>query len=188
MSSSKGLTGGTRDVNPQFMLISTTQSAADVTTTSSIPVPINRLGGGSTQNVVIIEILKLFWQFTDFAVSGAAAEAAEELRGFLGTSDLGTVNVSFANPAVIMGAQIRRQSAFTATGSYMAYEPNRPLKADLTDGAGHGVLVATDRLFLQAQSTNTQGTNSVELRILYRFKKVSLAEYIGIVQSQQTNA
>lgn len=64
---------------------------------------------------------------------------------------------------------------------------------DLTDGAGHGVLVATDNVFLTLQTalssiigTSVGGITGVaECAILYRFKEVGLAEYIGIVQSQQ---
>lgn len=65
---------------------------------------------------------------------------------------------------------------------------------DLTDGAGHGVLVATDNIFLTLQTaatvvgasaTITAATGFGECAILYRFKEVGLAEYIGIVQSQQ---
>ena len=187
MSTAKGLTGGTLDVNPQFMLIATNQLLADITITSSIAVPISRIGGGSKQRVVIIELLKIFWQMSDMGTVGTPLEVSEEIRGFLGTSNLGTVNVGPTNPAVIMWAQIRRHGAFTAAGSYMAYATVRPIITDLSDGAGHGVLVASDRLFLQIQSTNTIQANAVECRILYRFKEVSLAEYIGIVQSQQTN-
>lgn len=57
---------------------------------------------------------------------------------------------------------------------------------DLTDGAGHGVLVATDAIYLQIFTTGVANTSETgRFRMLYRFKNVSLAEYIGIVQSQQ---
>lgn len=64
---------------------------------------------------------------------------------------------------------------------------------DLTDGAGHGVLIATDNIFLNVQVTNAAFNNvtadaisaTFNCDILYRFKEVKLQEYIGIVQSQQ---
>lgn len=64
---------------------------------------------------------------------------------------------------------------------------------DLTDGAGHGLLVATDNIFLSVQTTNIafvgESADSivgfVAADLIYRFKEVALAEYIGIVQSQQ---
>lgn len=62
---------------------------------------------------------------------------------------------------------------------------------DLTDGAGHGVLIATDSIWLTGfingavPDIGTTAAVNVYAEILYRFKKVSLQEYIGIVQSQQ---
>jgi len=64
---------------------------------------------------------------------------------------------------------------------------------DLTDGDGHGILVATDNIWLTAQLSDSAigGTSSgpisgtVSAELFYRFKKVTLQEYIGIVQSQQ---
>lgn len=64
---------------------------------------------------------------------------------------------------------------------------------DLTDGAGHGILVATDQIFLTQQtgltsmggSTADTITGFVQADLIYRFKEVKLQEYIGIVQSQQ---
>lgn len=63
----------------------------------------------------------------------------------------------------------------------------------MTDGAGHGVLVATDNIYLTLQTALSSVIGSSvggiqgfgEAAILYRFKEVGLAEYIGIVQSQQ---
>lgn len=59
-----------------------------------------------------------------------------------------------------------------------------PFVNDLTDGAGHGILIATDQLFLQIASNSTTIANEVAFKILYRWKNVPLSEYIGIVQSQ----
>jgi hypothetical protein len=56
----------------------------------------------------------------------------------------------------------------------------------LTDSNGHGLLVATDQLFMNVDTQNTaQKTFSAVARVGYRFKDVGLTEYIGIVQSQQ---
>lgn len=62
---------------------------------------------------------------------------------------------------------------------------------DLTDGAGHGVLIATDNVWLTAflngavPDIGTTAALNVYADLLYRFKKVTLQEYVGIVQSQQ---
>jgi hypothetical protein len=60
-----------------------------------------------------------------------------------------------------------------------------PLVLDVTDGAGHGVLIATDSIYAQVNSANTATTNTVYFKLLYRFKEVNIIEYVGIVQSQQ---
>lgn len=185
MSRVLALTGGTKDVNPQWAVITVTQAAADVTITGSIPVPINRLGGGSASNVVIIELLRIYWHFSDLPTINIATEQISEIRGTLSTSNNGAVNIPYGDPIVINAAQMRRIGAFTALGSYLDSVPTIPIEQDMTDGAGHGMLIATDSIFLQTQSTTTSLTNSCTCRFLYRFKKVSLAEYIGIVQSQQ---
>lgn len=64
---------------------------------------------------------------------------------------------------------------------------------DLTDGAGHGILVATDNIFVSCSisvgsvfvTQADAATGAASCNILYRFKEIALAEYIGIVQSQQ---
>jgi hypothetical protein len=60
-----------------------------------------------------------------------------------------------------------------------------PFCLDLTDNAGHGILIATDSIYGQVNSANTATTNTVYFKLLYRFKEVNLIEYVGIVQSQQ---
>ncbi len=59
------------------------------------------------------------------------------------------------------------------------------LVVDLTDDTGHGVLVATDNIFIQCFSSSALNPITASARLFYRWKNVSLAEYIGIVQSQQ---
>jgi len=67
----------------------------------------------------------------------------------------------------------------------MVYRGILPDLFDYTDGAGHGMLIATDQIFVLLQSANTTQQNTAECRILYRWKNIGLQEYVGIVQSQQ---
>jgi len=76
------------------------------------------------------------------------------------------------------------RGAFTAGGSTYWFE-QEPFRHTLSDSAGHGVLIATDNIYVQIKSQNTVSTNDVRLKIFYRWKNVGLQEYIGIVQSQQ---
>lgn len=61
----------------------------------------------------------------------------------------------------------------------------RQYRKDFTDGAGHGMLIGVDSLFARLASTATGSANTAYIRLYYRFKEVSLTEYVGIVQSQQ---
>ena len=73
-------------------------------------------------------------------------------------------------------------------GWNIGFVDENPVIRDITDGAGHGVLVATDSIYITGYvpaSWYLNGTNTVFAKLLYRWKDVSLAEYIGIVQSQQ---
>lgn len=64
-----------------------------------------------------------------------------------------------------------------------------PQVTDFSDGAGNGLLIATNRVFLMAnQATATGGTGpDIACKVLYRIVEVSLPEYIGLVQQQTAN-
>lgn len=74
--------------------------------------------------------------------------------------------------------------AFTAAGS-LSNVYNQMLEMDLTDGAGHGLLLATNSIFMQGDTTLfTPAVAVFDCKMLYRFKTVDILEYVGIVQSQ----
>jgi len=62
---------------------------------------------------------------------------------------------------------------------------------DLTDDSGHGIIFCGQKIYLSAvfftAQTGTQTTAAsvrYSARILFRWKNVSLTEYIGVVTSQ----
>lgn len=179
----EGLTGGTGDVNPQWMQWTVTQSGADTTTSASQPVPIQRLQDKGRAQVM--EVLKVAITHTAMPVSGAVGEGVDSISVYISTKNQGTTGTSWAEPTVFAAVLDSSSNAFTAGGTYMSARPTMPFIFDLTDGAGHGYLVATDTVYAQITSGNTGATNSAIVRFLYRWKNVGLAEYIGIVQSQQ---
>ena len=167
------LTGGTGDVNPQYMHLTATQSAADTSTTTAFPIPIQRMPDGRTAQVM--EILKIF-----YTVASPPVETDNNLSIFISTSSYGTTATNYAEPRVF-GAYLR--FIYITTSGMILNE--QPYSQDLMDGAGHGYLVATDNLYVQINSAGTSLANVARIKILYRWKNVHLAEYIGIVQSQQ---
>jgi len=170
---SRGLTGGTRDVNPQFYKIAVTQSAADTTTSQAFPLPVPKLQ--SNTRPVVVELLKVFWN------GPGAAEVDSNLYAILSTKNYSTT-IPALNDGAILAAMLATRY-ITTSGTFANVGP---FMQDLTDGAGHGILVATDNVYLQVSSAGTSAANTVTAWLLYRMKEVALAEYIGIVQSQQT--
>ena len=159
-----------------------TQSAADTTTTATQPIPVQRMPlSGKAQ---VMEALKVSIVMPNFGAIASAAEAVDNFSLFLSTTSFGTTATTWSEPRVFAGEVRSNTGAFTAAGTYSNYERNM-VEQDLTDGAGHGVLIATDNIFAQLSSSGTGLTSTARIKILYRWKNVSLQEYIGIVQSQQ---
>lgn len=92
--------------------------------------------------------------------------------------------IDFGNTRVFAWCEMNIRNAFTAGGS-VAVNQDVVQVMDLTDGDGHGILVATDNIFFQVTSNGFASAAEQSVKLLYRFKEVSLVEYIGIVQSQQ---
>ena len=177
------LTGGTRDVNPQYMSGLITLSAANTATEVTLGTPIVRVGPQTGGKSIIMEVLKVFVDMPQLDADAAAATARAA------TFSISTVaNSAVAlldNPRCLAFLSNDVRNAFTAAGTGMLANTKEPHVFDMTDGAGHGVLVATDNIFLAANTQGQAGASIFRWKILYRFKEVSLVEYIGIVQSQQ---
>ena len=180
------LTGGTRDVNPQYMSGLLTLSAANTATEVTLGTPIVRVGPATGGKSIIMELIKLWVDFPTVDAENAAATS----RGF--SFSMSTVSsggtpaiVTLDNPRGLAWMDYSVRNAFTAAGTGMLENKLEPSCWDFTDGAGHGILVATDNIFLQGNTSNQTGASAFRWKISYRFKEVSLVEYIGIVQSQQ---
>ena len=179
----ESLTGGTGDVNPQFLHGQVVQSGADTTTTTQFALPISKVQSGGSQ-ATIIELLKIFVDFPAFPAAAAGQAVMTQAINFT-TVTFGTTAAEFNEPNMFGRLQLESHNSFTAAGSMYNLYNGGPYVLDLTDGAGHGILLATDNIFAQAATASTGNTNTIRFKFLYRFKKVGLLEYIGIVQSQQ---
>jgi len=78
-------------------------------------------------------------------------------------------------------------ASFTAAADGFNVAPS----VDLTDDSGHGIIFCGQKVYLSAVFTTAQtGTQTAaasvtySCRILFRWKNVSLTEYIGVVTSQ----
>jgi len=165
------------------MSFSVNQSAADTTTTITQAVPVQRLPNGTKAQVM--EVLKVGYLTTQLPAIASATEATDTISIFLSTASFGTTDTNYAEPRVFDGLHQAQTGAFTAAGTYVRLGTQFPVLHDLTDGAGHGVLVATDNIYAQVQSVGTGIAIAGRIKILYRWKNIGLSEYIGIVSSQQ---
>lgn len=192
------LTGGTNDVNPQLihtpaLFVQPPVAPAVISNNELVlNMPINRFNN-RTGHSIIIELLKIFWDIN--APSGTvplSSYTSQIARAFLSTKTLtGTTGINGVDPSIIAskGYNIRWSQGDTVEGSQSLFVD--PFETDLTDGAGHGILVAVDKLYFTAETVNMGAGGGAAIlfnaRLMYRFKEVTLEEYIGIVQGQQTS-
>lgn len=179
------LTGGSGDVNPQTLILKYKQSNNDIQGQDVSPLPIPRLPIQQNKSMVM-EFLSV--EFSR-SILTPALNGITQYMAFLTTNPNGPVGVTYeasaetilTDPRVIAtwDQQILNGSANTT----VLIENQKYI--DLTDQAGHGFLVATDNIYFGIITAGTTASNIVYARISYRFKEVTLQEYIGIVQSQQ---
>jgi len=178
-----GITGGSGDVNPQYYHGTLRLKATDTITEASYQLPVPRLpiGGRST----VLEILRIYWLCLPFKDCLAGNKRKFQHISF-STIPQGEVTLAtFNEPNVFCQMRLYQEGAFTGGGSF-AYSYDGLMSYDLTDGAGHGFLIGTDKIFVQCDSDDqTPEITTFNFKILYRFKSITLQEYIGIVQGQQ---
>ena len=178
------LTGGTKDVNPQFLSGRVTMTAANTAITVPLGTPIVRVGPQTSGQAIIMEVLKVWVQMPNIDTDAAAATSRVFQASFRTVAST-TAPGALDDPRCFAFFERTVRNAFTAAGTGMLDYQNDPLCFDCTDGAGHGILIATDNVFITVLTSGQTAAEAFPFKILYRFKKVSLIEYIGIVQSQQ---
>lgn len=174
------LTGGSGDVNPQQMVFTVTQTGNDVTTIGALQMPIPRLPTKPGKNLVI-ELLEVEYYWHG-GVAGAAGVTIDMAASVTTNPVVPANELELVQDVRKLSWIAQRTVDVTATG---IVDIENRYTDDLTDRAGHGFLVATDRLYFNVFSTNTGQANTIVFSLMYRFKEVALVEYIGIVQSQQ---
>lgn len=174
------LTGGSGDVNPQILTIQSVQPGADISVVKQTPLPIPRFPTRVGYNLVI----ELLW--IDYYHYQANVNAGASNQNLITLTTSPTVFPSI--PAAILDPRnIDAWFRILVAPAVIAdtYNVETENYQDLTDQAGHGILVASDNIYLGIYSNGTLGANGYIAKIGYRWKEVTLTEYIGIVQSQQ---
>lgn len=179
-------------MNPQWLVLPNVNFAASDDASQNyhevrVPLPVSRIGPTKGKSV-IIEILKVAMDHPSPPNIPQAGSIGYQSRMQLSTSSLPAIRDD--SPHLIWFSGRRRREYVQDPTGASAFSSTwvEPTLYDLTDGAGHGMLVATDFLYLGVNVVNWVATTlaSFDCRIMYRFKEVSLVEYIGIVQSQSS--
>lgn len=215
-SSANSLTGGTGDVNPQWAKPPTavfgaqTPASGAIQQTITIPFPQQPFAPAAGKSI-IVEILKTRYGVgCDFVVGNSAGL-------FNASLVLSTAPPAVTSPATYPSVSSGRtidwhtdeqilvfpvEDVDNGMSGFSNLTTTYPVTHDLTDGAGHGILVATPNIYFTATGAvydiapgSATPYDVVPLiaawaggiEILYRWKQVSLQEYIGIVQSQGQN-
>lgn len=178
------LTGGTGDVNPQYISFTVTQSAANAVVEQQIPMPIVRIGPATKDSTIVMELLKVVFNPPPI-IDSAAAATHRRVQFSLSSVTSGTTPTiqGWGSPTTVCLLYASVLNAFTAAGTGMLSLNKGPLEFDFTDGAGHGPLYAGDSMFFQFDTDNFAAAETGQGRLYYRMKRVSVTEYIGLMQS-----
>lgn len=188
-----GLTGGTGDVNPQWFNMDTAVSltdsnpivAAGAHQSYTVPVQQSAMMRPGRNNVM--EILKV-----QFYISGTLGTISSRLRVGLTTRAPSTSGNDLlpTKPHVIAATAFTGVGCLGGTGATAGTQYGCTFDVNLTDEAGHGVIFAGQTIYLGLESDAMSGTNTTpavttaRCKILFRWKGVTMTEYIGVVTSQ----
>lgn len=184
-SSRDTLTGGTGDIKPQVFTIETgVAGAVDDYVVGTFVLPVPRFGTMKTK-ATIFEILSIDYYMAirnnnDNAVVEMCYLTTSTNRTSGETCNLGAIVLDVSLPATI--APVVRTSTLSTNG---ATSFTFPTHVDMTDGAGNGILIATDRIIIVGGGVGNTLAGNYIAKIKYRMVNVGIAEYVGIVQSQQ---
>jgi len=165
------LTGGTRDVNPQTLGGRVTESAANTFTQQQIAVPVNRV----TSSLNTAQVIEALWIEFETRVLGTIQAVADELEVQL-TQTSKTTSVNIDDVDMIAKIHLGIVMIATTGGNAM----NQVFHINLTDGAGHGPIIAVPNVFLGIEGTSLSAAQGASFRMGYRFKNVGLQEYVGL--------
>lgn len=176
---SDNLTGGSGDYNPQFFVISTTQSGVDTTTTDSELMPPG-VGLNATNNKpAIMEILKIFFFFVNIDTG-----VESSIKAFVSHKNWGASAPTNGHGDSTVIASVQANTFQLTSGDCTVFQP---VCVDLTDSVGHGVLYGHQNIYLTVQSASTAIANNVVAKIMYRVKNITQNEVLGLVLQTTSN-
>lgn len=174
------LTGGTGDVNPQWFSFVVLQTGNDAETTNTVDLPISPGQVSRGNKAVVIELLRV--QFIWSLDPTQSPSIPQRWAALLGTrAPVGALSASQSATDHIITDQfatIQAGAGSTVLGRQAS------LMYDLTDGVGHGLIIASKSVAGHISTFNTGIANRVVIRMLYRYKEVGLTEFLTMSQFQ----
>lgn len=164
------LTGGTGDTNPQTFGISVTQGGIDNNQETEVPVPVLRMGMSMTR-AQVIEVTRVEFELPPPKVSEADLLLLYDVS--LTSRSIGPNVATLADPNLLAKYSRRINYQLVGTGANLTVPiHNQVVSLDLTDGAGHGLLVTSANLYFQVNSVGTGIDGIFAFRVFYRFKQI----------------
>jgi len=179
------VTGGTGDVKPQFLTVAIpAPTATDDYVVVSAILPIVRPVADNDE-AIIVELLRADWYLMnndgDIASNNGGYLSPVSFHATGDTATAASAMADIQDPRTTGAVHSTNVGVTSGTTNYML-----PIPFDFTDENGNGVLWGVDRMLVTAYSYGNTALTAGCVKILYRYVKVGLVEYLGIVQGQQS--
>lgn len=178
----------------QYVTTTATQTTISRVATGLITNPVQPNQQTTGNKAIVMELLKVQFQLGTFserpADDGFLVQVQSGVLSLHQVDHDGLVINNLGDPTTLAAVTVNNRG-FTplAQGEF---EQGHDLTHwhDLTDGAGHGILVAAPTLQYQYVNTGQTagGQQTSYCRLWYRIKKVSLTEFVGMLASQGIQA
>lgn len=164
-------------MNPQFMSFSALQTGTDTATSGSVQPPVSL----STGENLAMEVIKVLLEWTN-PISTAANGA--QVIFTISTKNFGTTQPTLGmGDATVIARFVWSMTLTTSGATWLA----QPLELDLSDGAGHGLLIGNQNLYWTLTSASTSVAVRIGVKMFYRAKRISDSELLGIVLQSNQN-
>ena len=176
------LTGGTGDVNPQWVAFTAVQTGNDVFLQQTFDLPTNPSMPVRSNKAMVLEFLRVQFLWSLDTTQSPATPQRHSAVLSTATVDIGAglSTIQSSVNAITTDQFLTFQAGAGAT----VFTRDVAKVYDLTDGAGHGVIIASKSINLIISTFNTATSNRVVVRILYRYKEVTITEFITLAQFQ----
>jgi len=183
-TSGGSVTGGTGDIKPQYLTIAVTAGAVDDYAVFAASVPILRPQSG-VEEATVVELLSVDYylgiqNYADNTSIDFAFLTGNTDRSSADTSTLASYGQDVTRPQTFAG--VLRARGLATSGAQVWEDP---ITYNFTDDNGNGMLFAGDLLTLVYGNVGGATAGECVAKVKYRFSRVPLIEFIGLVQQQQ---